>query len=66
MKIFQFDYEVDYGGGIMLVAAENEEEAIKIASREPTGFGHWVFAYEHTSLSYNGTPGVILEDSYAE
>lgn len=67
MRIFEFDYEVDYGGGVMLIAANNEEEAREIASEIPTGFGYWVYSYERTDLfTNNENPGVILSFTHAE
>jgi len=67
MRVFEFSYDVDYGGGIMLIAAENSDRAIEIASTIPTGFGHWVFAYEHSDLVYTGEgEGEILSQTYAE
>ena len=67
MKVFEFSYDVDYGGGVMLVAANSLEEAEKIASHEPTGFGRWVYSWDHKNLEYKGEiPCVILSEKWAE
>jgi hypothetical protein len=67
MKVFEFSYDVDYGSGVMLIAAESFERARKIAFDVPTGFGHWEFSYEHTELSYNGEgENIILQESWFE
>jgi len=67
MKVFEFSYDVDYGGGVMLIAAESLENAEEIARNVPTGFGRWVFAYEHTELTYNGNgENIIIQESWAE
>jgi hypothetical protein len=67
MKVFEFSYDVDYGGGVMLIGANSLEKAEEIANAEPTGFGHWVFAWEHASLEYKGEKeSVILKESWAE
>lgn len=67
MRVFEFSYDVDYGGGVMLIGAHDLDEAMSIASKVPTGFGHWVFSYEHTELTYNGeTPNILIENSWAE
>jgi hypothetical protein len=67
MRVFEFSYDVDYGGGIMLIGAVDLDRAMEIVSQIPTGFGRWVFNYEHTDLVYTGkSEGEILSQSYAE
>lgn len=67
MNVYEFSYDVDCGGGVMLIAAKDLESAQRIANEQPTGFGHWVYAYHHTELTYNGIgENIILQQSYAE
>lgn len=66
MKIYQFNYNGSYGDGVLLVAAENEEEAINIKN----------FDYEYYYPDYCSEnvhivakqeySGVILECHYIE
>ena len=66
-KVFVFTYEVDYGGGLMLIAANDKYEAMSIAEEEENdGCGYWAFSNERIGLSYNGETGVIESCCHAE
>lgn len=71
MKVFGCRRDGVYSGGLIIIAANNIDEAIKIARRE--GYSQQGYDYfssdffEYESLSYNGNyPCVIDEDGYSE
>lgn len=67
MKVFVFDYDCDFGGGMMYIAAPNERAAEEVAKEVPTGFGIWRLSHEESRLSANvDKPQVITNYSWAE
>lgn len=56
MKVYELDYVANYGGGLMIVAADSPEEASKIAKRKSTS---WKDPQEIEGLTYNGESGII-------
>jgi hypothetical protein len=56
MKVFEFGFEVDYGGGIMLIAAPSIDEAIEYVNKNfPSRpfAGYWQFSHELYNLTAN-------------
>ena len=71
MKVFGCRRYGVYSGGLIIIAANSIEEAIKIARQE--GYSQQCYDYfssdffEYELLSYNGdSPCVIDEDGYSE
>jgi len=66
MKVFEFSYKVDYGGGIMLIGAKTLENAEIIANDEQPRTGFWSYEHEHAELTYNGdNEGIITFYTFA-
>lgn len=67
IKVFSFNWdEGGWGGGIMLVAATTQEEAIECAQKHSK---YWTDCSENTTLKYIGKytePIVILSSYYQE
>lgn len=56
MKVFEFSFEVDYGGGIMLIAATDMDEAIAYVNENfpsKPWCGYWVYSHEVQNLTAN-------------
>lgn len=54
MKVFEFSYEVDYGGGIMLIAAPSIQEAIDyVYENYKNRWGFWEYSTELVHLTAN-------------
>lgn len=66
MDVYEFEYCVDYGTGIAIIAAPSVEEAKELADGLSTGFGYWRFRGLIKDLKYSGEPQVIIHDSYVE
>jgi len=60
LRVFEFSLDVDYGGGIMLIAAKDTDRAIELCPVLSRFHGTWVYSGEHTELSYKGKEGEIL------
>lgn len=52
LPVFKFEYDAEYGGGIMLIAAWDSEAANKHAQSLTTGFGRWMYSGSIIGLSY--------------
>ena len=66
MNVYQFDYDVDYGTGISLIAAPDESTAREIAETLDYEFGRWEFGGIFNGLTYDTTePQIIMELTYA-
>jgi hypothetical protein len=55
LKVFQADFHIEYGNGIMLIAANNEAEARELMPKLKEGhsaaiYGRWVFDSERLDL----------------
>ena len=64
MKVYQFDWSREYGGGLMLVAANSQDEANEMAKDESRWWepdGDW-----GDRLVWNGEPQIICEAHYQE
>jgi hypothetical protein len=67
LRVFEFSYEVDYGGGIMLIAAKDEERAKELCPKNLGAFrGYWDFSGEVKGLSYDGAEGEITSFTRVE
>jgi len=68
MKVFEFSFDVDYGGGIMLIAAKDKERACEIADGMSRGFhGFWIYDTTRDDITYNGNDeGDILSYTRTE
>jgi hypothetical protein len=56
MKVFEFSFEVEYGGGIMLIAAPSMDEAITFVNENfpsKPWQGRWEYSYEIQNLTAN-------------
>lgn len=56
MKVFEFSFEIDYGGGIMLIAAPSMDEAIDYVNEHYPAKpwrGYWQYSHEHYNLTAN-------------
>lgn len=67
-KIYEYSWEsMGYGRGVLLVAANNREEADEQASFENK---HWVFDCERNNIAYKGDisrlPKTVVECHYQE
>jgi hypothetical protein len=57
MKVFEFSFEIDYGGGIMLIAARSLEEAneyVKENYPSKPWKGYWVYSQTLENLTASG------------
>ncbi len=67
LKVFSFDFEKEYGGGVMLIAAKDEERAKELCPVNSMPFsGYWEYSGENKGLTYSGEEGIILEYTYVE
>ena len=69
MNVYEFDFNVSYGGGIMLLAAPTRERAIEIVQGYPTRpfCGYWEYSIDRPDLTYSGNEGdQILIFTYVE
>lgn len=64
-KVYEFRLEVDYGTGLMLVAADSEERAKDIASKQDS-YGGWWDCFGAVPQTYCECIGVIVSDYYRE
>lgn len=68
LKVFEFRYDVDYGGGVALVAAIDEDSARARMEGQSRGFGRWEYSHQIHGLTYKQkdiVPVVITEFTYA-
>jgi hypothetical protein len=67
LKVFEFSFEIDYGGGVMLIAAKDEERAKDLCPKNLGPFrGYWEYSGESKGLVYKGEEGIILNYTYQE
>ena len=66
LNVYEWRYAGGYGEGIILIAAESEEQAKKIYELNPS-YSYYEFEglYDH-NLKYDGVPGEIMNISYIE
>jgi len=55
LKVFQADFNIEYGNGIMLIAANDEAQAKELMPKlkeghTPAIYGQWVFDSERLDL----------------
>ena len=62
--VFEFTYDVDGGGGTLLIASRDSEDAINEVNRLPVGFGKWEYQCEVKSLKSDRL-GIISQFKYA-
>jgi len=63
LKLFQFTWDQDYGGGLCIVAAKDIDEACEIATNNSRW---WSYGMELSDCFYNGEPCIITSDYYQE
>ena len=69
LNVYSFDYNVGYGGGLMLIAAADCDAAMEKAATVSTGFGRWDYDGQVKGLTFDsetGEPQVLVSQSYAE
>jgi hypothetical protein len=68
MNVYEFSFDVEYGGGVMLVAANSRDEAQDFVSkREKCVSGFWVWSADRPDLTSTSTePKVILGYTHFE
>lgn len=63
MNVFEFNFEVEYGGGVMLIAATTRERAKEIVRNNYPSrpfCGYWEWASDRPDLTFNGPEGAEI------
>lgn len=66
LKLYTYKYNIDYGNGMILIAAKDDESARDIVAKRLHPNKHVGILTEIVGATYTGREGIITEQGYIE